>query len=383
MVEETPSDTVGARPLAQPLQEALERIRDQLVLHRGGLDDPPAPPPPLPPSLAVEALGLEKPAPEALAFAPRLFTQLALPYQDPGSDLPRWIRRNGSMTLVVNPALTEAEDGELVAGYPYGVIPRLVLIWVTTEVKQTGRREIVLGRSLREFVDRLGLFADRGGPRSDRSRVADQVERLFSASMTVTDRRTNIPHDFPEDDELEEPDELDDGALLPPREPKMVTLPARRTRVEHFALSHSFELWEAHTHGRKWEGSLVLSEQFYDSIRDGAVPLPRPALVELRLRTRSPLALDIYAWLAHRLHYVKKPTLIPWKELAGQFGGTYARTRDFKAQFLRELPHVLVVYSAAKVVPEKDGLRLRQSPTPIAPRASGRQRPARSRATRE
>ncbi|WP_430542029.1 replication protein RepA [Xanthomonas euvesicatoria] len=48
-----------------------------------------------------------------------------------------------------------------------------------------------------------------------------------------------------------------------------------------------------------WPGKMVLSEDYYSSLIESAVPLDNRALMALK---GSALALDIYAWLAHRLH---------------------------------------------------------------------------------
>ena len=40
---------------------------------------------------------------------------------------------------------------------PYGNLPRLLLAWVSTEAVRTQSRELVLGRSLSEFMRALGL----------------------------------------------------------------------------------------------------------------------------------------------------------------------------------------------------------------------------------
>jgi hypothetical protein len=162
------------------------------------------------------------------------------------------------------------------------------VLWIATEVIQTRRRELVLGSSLRAFVANLGLWPS-GGPRGDGHRVVDQLSRLVTASIVVNDIR----------------DDLGAGRLY-------------RTGI--FTFADSFQLW-APGEGFRWDGGLALSEQFHASILGGSIPLPVEALGELRRRTRSPMALDIYAWLAHRLHRVKKPTLISWGDLAAQFGG--------------------------------------------------------------
>lgn len=348
-------DTSPGSPDPQPLSDRLEGIR-QLVLLRGeGQSHEPV----TPPASIIEELFAprgEGAAVDKIAYAPSLFAQLALPYRDPG-DIPRWQRTNGAMTLVVNPGLAVRSDGELHSCYPFGVIPRLILIWIATQVARPPHpRELYLGESLSDFVTRLGLVPRQGGPRGDRARVVDQVQRLVSASMVVTDRRYGEEHAF----------RKKNGDLKKPR-------PAQLTRGETFTFARAYELWEAHDDRRIWEGALYLSEEFYDSLRGGALPLSSAAIAELRLRTRSPLALDIYAWLAHRLHRVDRPTVVPWADLAGQFGSTFSRVRDFKAQFLPELARVLIVYPTAKVSPERGGLRLYRSPAPVPPR-SGRAR---------
>jgi hypothetical protein len=44
------------------------------------------------------------------------------------------------------------------------------------------------------------------------------------------------------------------------------------------------------------------------------------------------MALDVYTWLAQRLHRVSpaKPAFVPWVSLWEQFGQGYERIRDFR-----------------------------------------------------
>ena len=46
---------------------------------------------------------------------------------------------------------------------PFGVIPRLLLAWVCTEAVRTQSRDLVLGRSLSEFMRKLGVYSTSGG----------------------------------------------------------------------------------------------------------------------------------------------------------------------------------------------------------------------------
>jgi hypothetical protein len=336
--------TGDAVPMAAPLQETLDGIR-QMMLVRG---EPEQQYVPLARDVVEDAVGLDDLALDdpQVTYAPRLFAQMALPYRDPG-DIPRWRRTNGAMTMTMRPGeWHDDKTGEMREGYPYGIIPRLLVLWITTEVVHTRHREVILGSSLRAFVASMGLWPS-GGPRGDSHRVVDQLRRLVTASIVVNDAR-----------------DLGGNEHL--------------YRTGMFTFADSFQLWQPGD-GFRWDGTLKLSEQFHASIVGGSIPLDPGSLIELRRRSRSPMALDIYAWLAHRLHRLKKPkpVLISWPDLAAQFGGDYGRIRAFKAQFVKDLAHVLVVYPTARVEPEKDGLRLRCSPTPIPARAaSGRRRPA-------
>ena len=49
---------------------------------------------------------------------------------------------------------------------PFGNLPRLILAWVSTEAVRTQSRELVLGRSLSEFMRTLGIYNSGGNPQS-------------------------------------------------------------------------------------------------------------------------------------------------------------------------------------------------------------------------
>ena len=57
---------------------------------------------------------------------------------------------------------------------PYGNLPRLLMAWVSTEAVRTRSRELVLGRSLSEFMRKVGIF-DEGG--ALRRRLRTQMDR--------------------------------------------------------------------------------------------------------------------------------------------------------------------------------------------------------------
>ena len=267
----------------------------------------------------------------AVGYAARLWAQLSLPYKDPG-ETGLWIRRNGSLTLRVLPGMTGAK-GELKSGYPYGVLPRYVLTWMSTEAVRTQSPILRLGNNLSDFMDRLGL-SPTGGRNGTITRLNDQMRRLLTSSMYVEDNR-----------------EGDSRWGI---------------AGAHFSVASGYQLWynADDRRGEKplWGSTITLADAFYDSIVSAPVPVDTRAFSAL---AGSPLKLDLLVWLSHRLGYVRRTQLVPWAALSEQFGSDYARLRDFKAVILRQLNDVLAVYPGANVSIAPNGLLLAPSRTAI------------------
>jgi hypothetical protein len=68
------------------------------------------------------------------------------------------------------------------------------------------------------------------------------------------------------------------------------------------------------------------------SLQRHAVPLDPRAIATL---AGSALALDVYVWLAQRLHRIDrgKPQTVTWESLKAQFGPDYDRARKFREKF--------------------------------------------------
>lgn len=79
------------------------------------------------------------------------------------------------------------------------------------------------------------------------------------------------------------------------------------------------------------------------------------------------MVLDIYIWLAYRLHALKGDVEVSWPSLYGQFGAGYRRLRDFRAGFVGGLELALAVYPEARISVEEKGIVLRPSRPAIAP----------------
>src|SRR5690606_38167298 len=110
--------------------------------------------------------------------------QANLPHSDPTKSPDVWVRRNGDFTLsiqsdvTVDPKTREKKLG----GIPYGIIPRLILMYICSEAKRTQDRKISLGANLSGFLRELGM-EPRGGKRGDITRFKNQLLRLVTAKI--------------------------------------------------------------------------------------------------------------------------------------------------------------------------------------------------------
>ena len=102
-------------------------------------------------------------------FMARLLALCSLPRTNPG-DRHQYKRVNGPYKLI----LSRTGDYKL----PFGNLPRLLLAWVCTEAVRTQSRELVLGKSLSEFMRTLGIGSDSGGSRGELTRLRNQIKRL-------------------------------------------------------------------------------------------------------------------------------------------------------------------------------------------------------------
>jgi hypothetical protein len=271
-------------------------------------------------ALAIEAQDAKEAG--ALGYMARALVQATLPHSKPDSN--EFERRNGAFTLVM---LAPSK-----VGLPYGVIPRLMMAWMTTEVVRTKQRELVLGDSMSEFMRQLDMLPT-GGRWGSITRLREQSRRLFTTTISCCYEGANSSG--------EAGFRIADRHMLwwDPQSPEQKSL---------------------------FNSTVTISERFYEEIRTGPVPVDLRAMKALK---KSPLALDIYFWLTYRLSYLRQPRVIPWAALQLQFGSSYRADahglRDFKRAFLRELKKVVVIYPKAKVEAEEGGLLLRLSLTHI------------------
>jgi hypothetical protein len=130
-----------------------------------------------------------------------------------------------------------------------------------------------------------------------------------------------------------------------------------------------FELWPELDERQRvlWPSRIRLSLDYFVSLQRHAVPLNEADLAAL---AHSSVALDLYAWLAQRLHRIdpKRPVFIQWPALMLQFGVDYGHMGTFKRKFGVALRQVLARYLAARVELDGRGMRLFHSAPPVTKR---------------
>lgn len=216
---------------------------------------------------------------------------------------------------------------------PYGVRPRLALVHITTQAIRTNSRTVDVGGSVNAFLTELGL--DNGG------KAYRQMRQQMTALAACTLRLGRV----------------DTRIIAGVERDFAVTLEAKPFR--------QFEAWidSSGSQPSLWPTEVELTQEFFDSIRESAVPLEHRALAQL---SHSALALDVYTWLAHRLHRVRRSgSRISWAALQEQFGTEYKDRKPFKLQFRKRLREALAAYPAAKVEEIEGGIMLHASPPPI------------------
>lgn len=260
--------------------------------------------------------------------------QTALPYRMPkgsdGTPLLEWERNNGSASILLRAGKIFDRGKWVQQPLPYGAKPRLTMCYISTEAVRNNSLDVDIEDSMTAFVRRLGFNTTGREIRE----FKQQTRSLAVADMSL-------------------------GWMI--NEERAVQSQGK--------IISEIDLWFPKDEHQRvlWPSSVKLSYEFFQSLKEHAVPLPEQALTALKHNT---MALDCYWWLAHRLHRIEgKPDFVSWPQLAAQCGHTYGRLRDFrKAYAEKTLRSVKTVYPAARVEATEKGLWLHGSPPPITPK---------------
>ena len=276
-------------------------------------------------------------------FVTRELVLATLPHRSPRRDAsgalpPEWSRTNGNYTLSIRPGYqtNPATGAREPVGYPFGTIPRLILLWMNTEVVRSRSRTLRLGRTLRDFMLSVGLSpATGGGRRSDATRLKDQMNRLFRSTVSFEYSTESV------------------------------------TSYSNLLIADRATIFWSPKHADQttlWESEVVLSQRFYEALLSAPVPVVTEAIRALK---NSPLALDLYVWASYmtfRATKQRRGYSVSWRKLSRQFGADYSDERNFQRAARKHLRRIGLVFPALQLRYCHGGIELRPGLPAVPPR---------------
>jgi hypothetical protein len=252
------------------------------------------------------------------------FAMAALPHKKTVETV--WQREGGQITLLVESGLDSTKRP---IGIPYGSIARMIVLYLQTRAVKTRSREVELGASMNAWLNTMGITV--GG--KTYQIVREQSRRISRCRLTFFRRTANA--------EMVTNGAFVRDAILPLDPDSSAQLPL-------------------------WQERVRLDEGFYHSLIEHPLPVREAAIRQISNRS---MAIDLYVWMAYRLHVLSRPVEVGWPALQRQFGQGYNEMRFFRRDVLAPLRLAMAVYPEASVaVDEKRGLTLYPSPAPVPER---------------
>jgi hypothetical protein len=258
---------------------------------------------------------------EKIGFTYSGFALTSLPHR-PQTDT-TWRREGYNLTMLITSGV-DRQGSPL--GLPFGSYARFILLFLQSEAIRTGSREVELGRSMRVWLGSMGLSI--GG--KTYKQVNDQARRISGCTLTFYADRKGA--------ELMRRGGFVDGAI---------------------------NMADAITDDQPslWQERVLLNEEFFRALRDHPVPLSESALRAIGPRS---MVIDVYIWLAYRLHALKRDVEVGWPALYAQFGSGYGELRFFRRHFIECVAMAMAAYPEARVDLSDRGLVLRPSRPAVA-----------------
>lgn len=246
-----------------------------------------------------------------------------LPHREPKNGR-FWVRQARGYTITLVPEHIST-DGQL-SGYPFGILPRLITLYLIHKARESTSPRIELESSLADFLRELGITNHTGGDNGSITYAKRQAQRLFESRITVS-----YPRSEGEGHETVKAD-----------------------------VAASYELSGA--------GSYVeLFPIFHREAKSCEIPVPPSTLHSLK---NSCLSLDLYIFLCQALQTVNqegRPQIVSWKQLANRVGSSYTgpdAERNLGRAARKSLKHVKNVWPKLNARPIQGGFTLMPSDLP-------------------
>lgn len=258
------------------------------------------------------------------------FCLTALPHRGLADD-EKWLRRGNRVQLLIEPGHEPGPDGELrKVGVPYGSKARLILLYLQKHAILNNSPEVELGRSMNQWLTRMGVKIG-GAAYKD---VREQAKRISLCRLTFYWNT-----------------EAND-----------------RVGITNESIVHSsINLRADDRQGSLFPETVRLSTGFFEALKKHPVPIWEDGV--RRISGKS-MAIDVYVWLAYRLHILDKPTPVSWTALHDQFGGGFKELKHFKPEFKKALDLATTVYQDANLTVDETGVTLLPSLPPVSKRTT-------------
>ena len=182
---------------------------------------------------------------------------------------------------------------------------------------------------------------DSGSPRGDRTRLRNQMKRLFGCSVSM----------IYEDEHGE-------------------------ARVSSLVADRAAFWWNERKPDESvlFNSKIRLGEDLFNEIINHPVPLDMNTLKALK---RSALGLDLYLWLNYRTFALRAPLRLTWRQVYRQFGAHPDNASDkrtvqnFRSEVLRELKKIKMAWPELNYTTAPGVLILLPSTPAIAPLNQG------------
>lgn len=239
-----------------------------------------------------------------------------------------WTLSTDHASVVVQPGVKILRDGTAVpVGVPYGSRARLIMLYLQSEAVKNNSRDVELGRSMNDWLKRMGIPV---GGRTTND-VKNQAERVARCRLTFQFWQGNVSG-------LANQHILDQALFM---EGSSKT-------------SNSFL------------ETARLSEGYFEQLKKHPLPVEEAAIKQI---SNNSMAIDVYIWLAYRLHVLQKPTHVTWLALYDQFGSGFSRIDNFRTRFRDSLALAMAVYPSATLDVRQSGLLLHPSKPPAIRRS--------------
>jgi len=261
------------------------------------------------------------PSPADVRHIHSVLAVCGMPYERQGTEVRRYERRQGNMSLVVSAGEIMTPTGEwMPQPLPFGPKARLILMHLCSEAVRQKAPTIELADTFTAFVRELG-FADNGGRGGALTAFKEQLNALAACDIRVG------------------------------------TWNGTTAKTKSFKPIDEFEVWLSTNPAQRslWPSTVTFSPVMFESLQRHALPVNIKAV---RTFAGSARKLDLYFWLGYRLNSLERPLHISWKALAEQFGVGFERERKFRELFAREVGHIAEVFPKLPVRLTENGLTL-------------------------